>query len=80
LGKCGVQIPCNHEADEKLLRRKEKTGRRRSAHSRCGLEARMQRSAFQITGDDVKKGFIFLEFSKDETPRHFPYAAREQAG
>lgn len=30
----------------------------------------------QITGDDVKKGYIFLEFSKDETPRFFRYAIR----
>ena len=30
----------------------------------------------QITGDDVKKGYIFLEFSKDETPRFFRFAAR----
>ncbi len=30
----------------------------------------------QITGDDVKKGYIFLEFSKDETPRFFRYAVR----
>lgn len=30
----------------------------------------------QITGDDSKKGFIFLEFSKDETPRFFRYAIR----
>lgn len=30
----------------------------------------------QIVGDDVKKGFIFLEWSKDETPRFFRYAAR----
>ncbi|APZ93728.1 family 16 glycoside hydrolase [Fuerstiella marisgermanici] len=30
----------------------------------------------QIVGDDGKKGFIFLEFSKDETPRFFRYAIR----
>lgn len=30
----------------------------------------------QITGDDLKKGFIFLEWSKDETPRFFRYAIR----
>ena len=30
----------------------------------------------QITGDDTKKGYIFLEFSKDETPRFFRYAVR----
>ena len=30
----------------------------------------------QIVGDDGKKGFIFLEFSKDETPRYFRYAIR----
>src|SRR5690349_8151342 len=30
----------------------------------------------QITGDDVKKGFVFLEWSKDETPRYFRYAIR----
>ena len=30
----------------------------------------------QITGDDSKKGFIFLEWSKDETPRFFRYAIR----
>lgn len=30
----------------------------------------------QIVGDDSKKGFIFLEWSKDETPRHFRYAVR----
>ncbi len=30
----------------------------------------------QITGDDTKKGFIFLEWSKDETPRHFRFAIR----
>lgn len=30
----------------------------------------------QIVGDDSKKGFIFLEWSKDETPRHFRYAIR----
>jgi hypothetical protein len=27
-------------------------------------------------GDDGKKGFIFLEWSKDETPRFFRYAIR----
>ncbi len=30
----------------------------------------------QIVGDDSRKGFIFLEFSKDETPRYFRYAIR----
>lgn len=30
----------------------------------------------QIVGDDMKKGFIFLEWSKDETPRLFRYAMR----
>lgn len=30
----------------------------------------------QIVGDSVDKGFIFLEFSKDETPRFFRYAIR----
>ncbi len=30
----------------------------------------------QIVGDDSKKGFIFLEWSKDETPRLFRYAVR----
>jgi hypothetical protein len=30
----------------------------------------------QIVGDDNKKGFIFLEWSKDETPRLFRYAIR----
>ncbi|MEZ6089131.1 MAG: family 16 glycoside hydrolase [Pirellulaceae bacterium] len=30
----------------------------------------------QIVGNDSKKGFIFLEFSKDETPRFFRYAIR----
>jgi hypothetical protein len=30
----------------------------------------------QIVGDDMKKGFIFLEWSKDETPRYFRYAIR----
>jgi hypothetical protein len=30
----------------------------------------------QIIGNDLKKGFIFLEFSKDETPRFFRYAIR----
>lgn len=30
----------------------------------------------QIVGDDFKKGFIFLEWSKDETPRFFRYAIR----
>jgi len=30
----------------------------------------------QIVGDDAKKGFIFLEWSKDETPRYFRYAVR----
>ena len=30
----------------------------------------------QIVGDDSKKGFIFLEWSKDESPRLFRYAIR----
>jgi hypothetical protein len=30
----------------------------------------------QIIGNDSKKGFIFLEWSKDETPRYFRYAIR----
>jgi hypothetical protein len=30
----------------------------------------------QIVGDDLKKGFVFLEWSKDETPRYFRYAIR----
>jgi len=30
----------------------------------------------QIIGNDGKKGFIFLEWSKDETPRYFRYAIR----
>jgi hypothetical protein len=30
----------------------------------------------QIVGDDSKQGFIFLEWSKDETPRLFRYAIR----
>jgi hypothetical protein len=30
----------------------------------------------QIVGDDAKKGFIFLEWSKDHSPRHFRYAIR----
>lgn len=30
----------------------------------------------QITGDDTKKGFIFMEWSKDESPRHFRFAIR----
>jgi hypothetical protein len=30
----------------------------------------------QIIGDDNRKGFIFLEWSKDETPRLFRYAMR----
>lgn len=30
----------------------------------------------QIVGDDTKKGFIFLEWSKNETPRFFRYAIR----
>ncbi|MEM7011404.1 MAG: family 16 glycoside hydrolase [Verrucomicrobiota bacterium] len=30
----------------------------------------------QIIGDTTKKGFIFLEFSKDHTPRYFRYAIR----
>ena len=30
----------------------------------------------QIIGDDLNKGFIFLEWSKDETPRFFRFAVR----
>ncbi|MEN9574091.1 MAG: hypothetical protein RL514_1946 [Verrucomicrobiota bacterium] len=30
----------------------------------------------QIVGEDTKKGFIFLEWSKDESPRHFRFAIR----
>lgn len=30
----------------------------------------------QIVGDDTKKGFIFMEWSKDESPRHFRFAIR----
>jgi hypothetical protein len=30
----------------------------------------------QIVGDDTKKGFIFLEWSRDERPRFFRYAIR----
>lgn len=30
----------------------------------------------QIVGDDLKKGFIFLEWSKNETPRYFRFAIR----
>ena len=30
----------------------------------------------QIVGDDLKKGFMFLEWSKDETPRLFRFAMR----
>lgn len=30
----------------------------------------------QIVGDDTKKGFIFLEWSKNEAPRFFRYAIR----
>lgn len=30
----------------------------------------------QIVGGDTKKGFMFLEWSKDETPREFRYAIR----
>jgi len=30
----------------------------------------------QIVGDDTKKGYIFLEWSKDESPRYFRYAIR----
>lgn len=30
----------------------------------------------QIVGDDTKKGFVFMEWSKDETPRHFRFAIR----
>jgi len=32
--------------------------------------------AVQIVGGDTKKGFIFLEWSKDEQPREFRYAIR----
>jgi hypothetical protein len=34
----------------------------------------------QIVGDDTKKGFIFLEWSKDDTPRFFRYAIRPLVG
>ncbi len=34
----------------------------------------------QIVGDDGKKGFIFLELSKDERPRYFRYAIRPLFG
>lgn len=30
----------------------------------------------QIVGDDSKKGYIFMEWSKDEKPRYFRYAIR----
>lgn len=30
----------------------------------------------QIIGNDLRKGFIFLEWSKDETPRYFRFAIR----
>ncbi len=30
----------------------------------------------QIVGDDTKKGFVFMEWSKDETPREFRFAIR----
>lgn len=30
----------------------------------------------QIVGNDTKKGFVFLEWSKNETPRYFRYAIR----
>ncbi|MEW4527430.1 family 16 glycoside hydrolase [Maioricimonas sp. JC845] len=30
----------------------------------------------QIVGNDSRKGFVFLEWSKDETPRYFRYAIR----
>lgn len=30
----------------------------------------------QIIGNDTRQGFIFLEWSKDETPRYFRYAVR----
>lgn len=30
----------------------------------------------QVVGDDTKKGFVFLEWSKDHTPRYFRYAIR----
>jgi hypothetical protein len=33
----------------------------------------------QVVGDDGKKGFIFLEWSKDEKPRFFRYAIRPLA-
>ena len=32
--------------------------------------------AVQLVGDDSKKGFVFLEWSKDEKPRIFRYAIR----
>lgn len=34
----------------------------------------------QIVGEDSKKGYVFLEFSKDETPRFFRYAIRPLFG
>ena len=30
----------------------------------------------QVVGDDTKKGFVFLEWSKDHSPRYFRYAIR----
>lgn len=33
----------------------------------------------QIVGDDTKKGFIFMEWSKNETPRFFRFAIRPLA-
>ncbi len=30
----------------------------------------------QIIGEDTKRGFIFMEWSKDDVPRHFRYAIR----
>jgi hypothetical protein len=30
----------------------------------------------QIIGEDTKRGFIFMEWSKDDVPRHFRYAVR----
>lgn len=30
----------------------------------------------QIVGEDTKKGFIFMEWSKDDMPRHFRFAIR----
>ncbi|MFM8728281.1 MAG: LamG-like jellyroll fold domain-containing protein [Planctomycetaceae bacterium] len=30
----------------------------------------------QVVGNDTRKGYVFLEWSKDETPRYFRYAIR----